>query len=329
MRNNNSQQIKDRLEIAIARELMPLLMGPNDSHLRFLEEYFNTTIFVRESSFLIDRKEEVLSKVIEELLELCKSKGYIDQRDINTVLRLQRVQNDEIEIEHSSIIVLENPQIVVKTRTPNQANYIRTLSQNELVFAIGPAGTGKTFLAVAWAVAQLEKGAVNKIVLVKPVVEAGEKLGYLPGDIKEKVDPYFRPLYDALLYMLPAEKVRRYIDQSLIEIAPLAFMRGRTLSYSIAILDEAQNTTAMQMKMFLTRMGPHSQAVVTGDMTQIDLEKPESSGLLQVQKILIEIKGISFVYLDSRDVVRHRLVSDIIRAYDSFKSNGSNNQKEI
>lgn len=312
--------MENRIEIPISRDLMPLLLGANDCHLRFLEDHFNTTIIAREASILVEKGADYLAEVIVELTGLCRDKKYIERRDIETVIRLHRVESEDIRVEHSSLTALDNPHIIVKTRTPNQANYIRALENNELVFSIGPAGTGKTFLAVAWAVSLFERGVVNKIVLVKPVVEAGEKLGFLPGDIKEKVDPYFKPLYDALLFMLPGETVKKLIDQSTIEIAPLAYMRGRTVNYSIVILDEAQNTSAMQMKMFLTRLGAHSRAVVTGDITQIDLENPESSGLLKVEEILQGIDGVEFVYLDSSDVVRHRLVSDIIKAYDSHKN---------
>lgn len=319
-RDSSFRIVDNWIEIPLSRSLMPVFLGANDCHLRFLESHFNITIIAKEASVLVEKGADYLVEVIMELAGLCRDKEYIDQRDLETVLRLHRVENDEVQIDHSSLVALDSPHIVVKTRTRNQANYIRALENNELVFSIGPAGTGKTFLAVAWAVSLFERGVVNKIVLVKPVVEAGEKLGFLPGDIKEKVDPYFKPLYDALLFMLPGERAKKLIDQSTIEIAPLAYMRGRTLDYSIAILDEAQNTTAMQMKMFLTRLGAHSRAVVTGDLTQVDLEDPEASGLLKVQEILRGINGVEFVYLDSSDVVRHRLVSDIIKAYDSHKS---------
>jgi phosphate starvation-inducible PhoH-like protein len=306
--------------VPVAQELMPKLLGTNDANIRFLEEEFNTTIITREASLLVNKEVAELVGIILELVGLCQDKNYLDHRDIETVLRLHRVKKEAEGLRATGVVVLENAQVAIKTRTTNQANYIRAMEESELVFSIGPAGTGKTFLAVAWAINLLERGAVEKIVLVKPAVEAGEKLGFLPGDIKEKVDPYFRPLYDALLYMLPYERVKKYVEQSVIEIAPLAYMRGRTLNYAFAILDEAQNTSGMQMKMFLTRLGPHSRAVVTGDLTQIDLEKPETSGLLKVQTILKGIKGIEFVYLDANDVVRHRLVAEIILAYDKYKS---------
>jgi phosphate starvation-inducible PhoH-like protein len=311
--------MNNQIEIPLPAQLMPLFLGPNDSHLRLLEEYFRTTIIVREASLVFDSSLLELENVLNELVSICGKRGYLEIKDIETAIRVHRIKSDNGR-NANGISVLENPQIIIKSRSFNQASYVKAMEENELVFCIGPAGTGKTFLAVAWAVSMLERKAVERIILVKPAVEAGEKLGFLPGDIKEKVDPYFRPLYDALLMMMPADRLRKYIDQSIIEIAPLAFMRGRTLNYAITILDEAQNTTPMQMKMFLTRMGSHSRAVVTGDLTQIDLEKPESSGLLKIQKILSNIKGIQFVYLDSSDVIRHRLVSDIIKAYDKFRS---------
>jgi len=313
----------DRIEIPLKRSTVKKLLGPNDSFLRLLEAKFNTSVIVRETSFLIDPEVKGLDEAIEELVSLSRAKSHFEIRDIQTVVRMHgpvpKVIND-----YEADIILDSPSVVIKTRTLNQGEYFRALRESELVFAIGPAGTGKTFLAVAWAVSLFERGAVEKIVLVKPVVEAGEKLGFLPGDIKEKVDPYFKPLYDALLFMMPAEKVKRLIEQSIIEIAPLAYMRGRSLNRSITILDEAQNTKPMQMKMFLTRLGPNSRAVVTGDLTQIDLEGDNESGLANIKSILEGIEGIEFVFLDSTDVVRHRLVSDIIKAYDKYK-NGANN----
>ncbi len=309
----------DRLEISIAREIMPDLLGPNDAHLRYLEDYFQTTIIAREASLLVPESEVVLQKVIRELSNLCRDKAYLEMSDIETILRLQRMDSTGEANSRNKGLSLRSTKISIKPRTPNQELYLKAMREFEIVFSIGPAGTGKTFLAVAHAVSLLESGNVERIVLVRPVVEAGEKLGFLPGDIKEKVDPFFRPLYDALLYMMSAERVKRFTDQSIIEIAPLAYMRGRTLNHSIVILDEAQNTTSMQMKMFLTRLGAKSRAVVTGDITQIDLEMPQSSGLLKVQDILKNIDGVKFVQLGAEDVVRHRLVSDIIKAYNQHK----------
>ena len=209
---------------------------------------------------------------------------------------------------------------VIKPKSSGQNAFYQKSFQNDILFAIGPAGTGKTFLAVAMAVAALRDKLVNRIVLTRPAVEAGESLGFLPGDFKEKIDPYLRPLYDALNDMIPADKLKRYIETRVIEIVPLAYMRGRTLNNAFVILDEAQNTSFNQMKMFLTRLGLNSKAIITGDITQIDLPDPGSSGLVQVQSILADIAGIEIIYLSERDVVRHRLVRDIIRAYEAYQT---------
>lgn len=309
---------KDVLEIQLNPAFMMEILGPGDSHIRYLEKLFDTTIIARESSVLIPKGNDSLYKIFHEISRVCAGKRSIELKDIETIARLQKLNNGQSYSSDGNNVVLENTQVNIKTRSSNQAAYLKAMRENELVFALGPAGTGKTFLAVAYASALLEKGSIEKIVLVKPVVEAGEKLGFLPGDIKEKVDPYFKPLYDALLYMMSPEKVKKYIDQSIIEIAPLAYMRGRTLNYSFVILDEAQNTSSMQMKMFLTRLGSDSHAVVTGDLTQIDIDNPNDSGLLKIQKILAGVPSIAFIYLDSSDVMRHRLVADIIKAYDKF-----------
>jgi phosphate starvation-inducible PhoH-like protein len=205
---------------------------------------------------------------------------------------------------------------------------VQQIRRNDIVFGIGPAGTGKTYLAVAMAVAALKNRDVTKVVLARPAVEAGENLGFLPGDLQDKVDPYLRPLYDALDDMLSAEKMKSYMEKRIIEIVPLAYMRGRTLHNAFVILDEAQNATAMQMKMFLTRLGAHSRAVITGDITQIDLPKSTVSGLVEIQEILKSIQGVGFAYFDRNDVVRHRLVKDIIDAYDRFKNGNGVSQNK-
>ncbi|MDP2960089.1 MAG: PhoH family protein, partial [candidate division Zixibacteria bacterium] len=208
----------------------------------------------------------------------------------------------------------------IQPRTVGQRDYVKAMEQYDIVFSIGPAGTGKTYLAVAKAVAALKNKQVIRLVLVRPAVEAGESLGFLPGDIRAKVDPYLRPVYDALHDMLSVEKIRKLMELGIIEIVPLAFMRGRTLNSAYVILDEAQNTTVAQMKMFLTRLGVNSKAVITGDITQIDLEDKKASGLVQIQKILAGIEGIEFIYLSEKDVLRHKLVQDIIKAYDRYEA---------
>jgi phosphate starvation-inducible PhoH-like protein len=208
---------------------------------------------------------------------------------------------------------------VIKPKTIGQTRYVEAVDKHDIVFAIGPAGTGKTYLACAMAVAELKAKRVSRIVFTRPAVEAGESLGFLPGDIRAKVDPYLRPVYDALYDMLQPDKIRKLLEMGVIEIAPLAFMRGRTLNEAFVVLDEAQKTTSPQMKMFLTRIGERSKAVITGDITQIDLDHPQGSGLVKVQRILRGIRGIDFVYLDEKDVVRHRLVQSIIKAYEKHE----------
>jgi phosphate starvation-inducible PhoH-like protein len=215
---------------------------------------------------------------------------------------------------------------LIKAKTLGQAQYLEAIAADDLVFVIGPAGTGKTYLAVAAALGELKRHSVQRIVLVRPAVEAGESLGFLPGDIRAKVDPYLRPVYDALHDMLPYERIQQHMEQGTIEVVPLAFMRGRTLNSAFVILDEAQNTTQAQMKMFLTRLGGGSRAVITGDITQIDLVSRDQSGLLQAQRVLSQVAGIRFCYLSEKDVVRHRLVREIVRAYDRYESRENDEQ---
>ncbi len=249
--------------------------------------------------------------------------GKLLPKDVYTIIDLTLQGKEIISGNDFDNIVLYSKKDVIKAKTPNQIVYKKAVQENDICFAIGPAGTGKTYLAVAFAVASLKKGIVRKIVLARPAVEAGENLGFLPGDFREKIDPYLRPLYDALEEMLPSEQLRNYIEKGIIEIVPLAFMRGRTLNNAYVILDEAQNAIAMQMKMFLTRLGPNSKAIITGDITQIDLPSYSQSGLVQVKEILKNVDGVGFVYFDKGDVVRHKLVKDIIDAYEKHnKQNG-------
>jgi phosphate starvation-inducible PhoH-like protein len=229
--------------------------------------------------------------------------------------------------DEDGVLVYGTKGSIVKPKTDNQKALVKAVEENDLVFAVGPAGTGKTYVAVAMAVQALKNKEVKKIIITRPAVEAGENLGFLPGDLKEKIDPYLRPIYDALDDMIPAEKLKYYVENRVIEIAPLAYMRGRTLNHAFILLDEAQNTTAMQMKMFLTRMGPSSKVIVTGDISQIDLPRNQQSGLSESLKILKGVKGIARVDLDAKDVVRHKLVKDIIQAYDKHQETNDTGQK--
>jgi phosphate starvation-inducible protein PhoH and related proteins len=268
-----------------------------------------------------------VTEIISELIAIAKKNKQISSSDIETLLALtEKVSVREAEKtekpfkkESGDVILHTHTGDTIVAKTPGQRNIVKTTENNDIVFAIGPAGTGKTFTSVALAVQALKQRKVKKIILARPAVEAGENLGFLPGDLKEKIDPYLRPLYDALEEMIEFEKLEYYLTKNIIEIAPLAYMRGRTLNNAYVILDEAQNATNTQMKMFLTRIGFNSRAIITGDITQTDLPQKQHSGLISIQQILKGIDGISFVYLDQRDVVRHKLVRDIIDAYEKFE----------
>jgi len=317
-----------KIRITIADTLG--LLGINDANLQLVEQRFDAAIVVRGDTITIrgePAEVEQIERVFKELMFLLTRNGTLTTNDVDTVIDLvtangepalpRSVASTMSEADLDAVILYTKNQII-RAKTPGQREYLRQVRANDIVFAVGPAGTGKTYMAVAFAVANLKNNEITKIVLTRPAVEAGESLGFLPGDLKEKVDPYLRPLYDALDDMIPAEKLRAYIEKRIIEIAPLAYMRGRTLNNAFVILDEAQNASAMQMKMFLTRLGPNSRAIVTGDITQIDLPNRMSSGLVQIQEVLRGIEGIAFVYFDRNDVVRHRLVKDIIDAYDKY-----------
>ncbi|NUN10750.1 MAG: PhoH family protein [Ignavibacteriaceae bacterium] len=296
-------------------------LGFNDENLRFLESRFTAAITVRGENILIRGSAEevaLLEKILKEMAFVLNTKGALLASDINTITELTLDGREVISTNDYDNIVLYTKSDVIKAKTPGQANYLLSARKNDICFAIGPAGTGKTYLAVAIAVASLKKGTVKKIVLARPAVEAGESLGFLPGDLREKIDPYLRPLYDALDDMLPFDKLKAYLEKGIIEIVPLAYMRGRTLNSAYVILDEAQNTTDTQMKMLLTRLGVNSKAIITGDITQIDLPAKTVSGLIKAQEILKNVDGVGFVYFDKGDVVRHRLVKDIIDAYEKF-----------
>ena len=284
---------------------------------------------VRGSAMQLDGTKadiKLVESVVNEMMLTINNKGFIEPEEIRTYLE-SLVNGDPVSMNGNGDepVVLYTHKGSVRARTGGQKKYLDAVKDNDIVFAIGPAGTGKTYQAVAMAVSVLKSKAVDRIIITRPAVEAGERLGFLPGDLKEKVDPYLTPLYDALNDMIPRDKLKIYLDQRTIEIAPLAYMRGRTLHNSFIILDEAQNATPMQMKMFLTRLGVTSKAIITGDITQIDLPIHEKSGLIDAANILKKVDGISFIHFDETDVVRHKLVKNIIKAYaknDTKKKNG-------
>ena len=311
-------------KIVIENVNMLDLLGFNDSNLRVVEDRFNTSITVRGDSVILKgvmEEVELIEKILKEMAYVLNTSGRLETNDVNTILELTVEGKEIVDEEELDTIVLYTKKDVIKARTPGQINYINLARKNDICFAIGPAGTGKTYLAVAIAVSALKRGLVKKLILARPAVEAGESLGFLPGDFREKIDPYLRPLYDALDDMIPSEKLKSYIEKRIIEIVPLAYMRGRTLNNAYVILDEAQNSTTMQMKMFLTRLGGNSKAIITGDITQIDLPAKQISGLVQAKEILSKVEGVAFAYFDKGDVVRHKLVKDIIEAYEKFGNN--------
>lgn len=305
---------------------MMSFLGISDGNIKMVEDRFNASIIVRGENVIIKGvidEVNAIEKVMKEMVYVLNTNGTLKPSDVENILDLTTQGKEIISDKEFDSIVLYTKSDIIKAKTPGQVSYLQTAVKNDICFAIGPAGTGKTYLAVALAVSALKKGVVNKIILARPAVEAGESLGFLPGDFREKIDPYLRPLYDALDDMMPSEKLKSYLEKSIIEIVPLAYMRGRTLNNAFVILDEAQNATDMQMKMFLTRLGANSKSIITGDITQIDLPPKAISGLVQAKDILKGIEGVGFVYLDKADVVRHRLVKDIINAYEKFNNNGS------
>lgn len=296
------------------------LLGNSDTNIKLIEDELNVSIVTRGESINVSGNEEsveLVGEILENLL-YCVRKGInISGRDVSYAIQMaKKGALDYFKEIYEGEITKTAKGKSIRVKTLGQKHYITAMNKNDLVFCIGPAGTGKTYLAVVMAVAALKNGSVKRIILTRPAVEAGESLGFLPGDLKEKVDPYLRPLYDALHDVLGTEHTARLIERGTIEIAPLAYMRGRTLEDAYVILDEAQNTTKAQMKMFLTRLGFGSKMVITGDKTQIDLPKGIHSGLIEAESILKNIKGIEFVYLEESDVVRHPLVSRIIQAYE-------------
>ena len=314
--------VKQKLSIDFKGEhSMAELIGDRDELLQLIERKYNVEIFALGNDLEISGKNKNVKEVarlIEELALQINLGQKLNSEKVSDSIKIMENKSDlkPHEIFKNSIVVNSGKKI--KPRTEGQKKYIEAIKENTIVFGIGPAGTGKTYLALAMAVEALRENKVGRIILIKPVVEAGEKLGFLPGDIYDKVNPYLRPLYDALYEMLDIEKFQQYRDMGIIEVAPLAYMRGRTLNDSFIILDEAQNTSPEQMKMFLTRLGFGSRIVVTGDITQIDLPSDKESGLIIVKSILMGIHGVEFVYLSSKDVVRHELVQRIVDAYKVY-----------
>jgi phosphate starvation-inducible PhoH-like protein len=304
--------------------------GTHDGNVKYLESLLNVRVHLQDDTLTVDgpdEKVDLVERLISDYLQLRSEGVRFSNGDIKSIIRI--ISEDESQSLRG--VMSASKQVVVGKRsvtpkTLNQKLYLDAIEKNDLTFGIGPAGTGKTYLAVSMAVRALVEKRVNRIVLTRPAVEAGERLGFLPGTLQEKIDPYLKPLYDALYDMLDVERVDRHLERGAIEIAPIAFMRGRTLNDSFVILDEAQNTTPEQMKMFVTRIGYNSKAVVTGDITQIDLPTGRRSGLIEAERVLAHVEGIGFVHFNERDVVRHPLVQRIVRAYESYSGQNTNQQ---
>ena len=312
-----STMVEHRLD---AEGVDPLLLtGANDANMREVASLYDIRLVLRGDHLILSGELMAVEKaapLVQHLIEMSRLRAPFDRNDIARLAEGLAAHGPLVVSSETDVqVALPGSRKVIRPRSEGQRRYVKALRENDVVIGIGPAGTGKTYLAVALALDALYKKRVRRIVLARPAVEAGESLGFLPGDLQEKVDPYLRPLYDALEDMIPSNRVRKALEDLTIEIAPLAYMRGRTLADAFVILDEAQNSTMAQMKMFLTRLGLNSQVVITGDKTQIDLPRKEDSGLLQVEAILQGVEGIELIYLDDTDVIRHRLVKDIIRAY--------------
>jgi len=312
------------------RELLPLF-GHNDEHLKSIERTTKARVVARGCSVKITGTQDIVDKtyrIIQEMLAIIRQGAHLSKHEVSHILKTINSMPMKEVVNNSSIgkllldgIDVPSKRKVVHPKSNGQKIYVETIRKNDMVFGIGPAGTGKTYLAMACAINSLEKREVERIILTRPAVEAGESLGFLPGDMYEKVNPFLRPLYDALHDLMDPQRIQRYIERDTIEVAPLAYMRGRTLNDSFIILDEAQNTTPEQLKMFLTRLGFNSKTVITGDITQIDLEPGRKSGLVEVQNVLKNIRGIEFIYLTRDDVVRHDLVQAVIDAYEKAEMN--------
>jgi phosphate starvation-inducible PhoH-like protein len=313
-------------KIAVPEEGLESLFGTYDENLKQLESVFGVRIRTQGNELTVEGDPSGVARAERTLAQLAglMREGYrIGNGDVKTAAQLIAA-NEQVDLRDylGKTASKAAGRRQVAPKSPNQRRYLEAIEQNDIVFGVGPAGTGKTYLAMAQAVSFLLAKKVSRIILARPAVEAGEKLGFLPGDLQEKVNPYLRPLYDALYDMMEVDRVERLLERGTVEIAPLAFMRGRTLNDAFVILDEAQNTTSEQMKMFLTRLGFGSKAVVTGDITQIDLPNARTSGLVEALKVVSQVEGIAFVYFDERDVVRHRLVQQIVKAYEAFSQDG-------
>ncbi|MBO8171394.1 MAG: PhoH family protein [Bacillaceae bacterium] len=316
-----ANQVTGKVLLEDASEALSLF-GPHDAFLKRIEEATDARIVSRSEEISISGDPEevrILKDLFETLLKLLRRGIQLTERDIPYAIKLARdgLTDELVELFEENITTSFKGK-PIRVKTIGQRHYIKAIDKYDVVFGVGPAGTGKTYLAVVKAVSALKENRVKRIILTRPAVEAGENLGFLPGDLQEKVDPYLRPLYDSLFDVLGTENVNKFMERGIIEVAPLAYMRGRTLDDSFVILDEAQNTTPEQMKMFLTRLGFGSKMVITGDVTQIDLPRGKQSGLQEAEKILYQVEGISFVYLTEADVVRHSLVQRIIQAYEAF-----------
>jgi phosphate starvation-inducible PhoH-like protein len=320
-------------KIALPAEGVATLFGSFDENLRSLEHLFHVQIRTDGHDVLVEGEQADVARterVLEQLGALVREGYRLSNEDVRTAAQLVRDDpSAELRAYFVKGTIRPTARRQVVAKSVNQRRYLEAIERFDIVFGIGPAGTGKTYLAMAQAVSFLTSKRVSRIILARPAVEAGEKLGFLPGDIAEKVNPYLRPLYDALYDMMDIERAERLVERGQIEIAPIAFMRGRTLNDAFVILDEAQNTTSEQMKMFLTRLGFGSKAVITGDITQIDLPLGRTSGLVEAMKVVGHIEGIAFVYFDERDVVRHALVQQIIKAYESYANGGKDGAKAL
>jgi phosphate starvation-inducible PhoH-like protein len=312
--------------IALPEEGIETLYGAHDTNLKLIESLLDVEIRTQGTDVIVEGQpanEQRAAHILEQLRKLMGEGHPLTKADVQTAAQLL-VENPDLDLRDYFVKATQQPgtRRRVNPKSVNQRRYLDAIERFDIVFGVGPAGTGKTYLAMAQAVAYLMAKKVTRIILARPAVEAGEKLGFLPGDLQEKVNPYLRPLYDALYDLMDTDRAARLLERGTIEVAPIAFMRGRTLNDAFVILDEAQNTTSEQMKMFLTRLGFGSKAVVTGDITQIDLPAGRISGLVEALKVVRDIEGIGFVYFDEKDVVRHKLVQQIVKAYDTF-SNGA------